>query len=139
MEGIFYIDSSVIIGAYHLSDPHHKRCEEFMRDLSLGKYKGVISIFGLAEIAGFISRNASAKDAKALLELLPFIPNLEVAHAFARVPSERLLELCTERGLSGSDALHVIHAQSFSGVHTVVTLDRDFLKVGDLLEVIVLT
>lgn len=56
-----YIDSCVIVGSYFPDDPNHKVCKKFMDDLVDGKFESVISIFGLAEIGGFISRNSNSE------------------------------------------------------------------------------
>ena len=133
-----YLDSSVLIAAYLSKDPHHEICRQFMRNLSSGHGDGVISIFGLAEVAGYFSRNINPDASQAIALLLRAMPHLTIIPHFVEIPSANLMELCIEYGLSGADALHVIHAQSFLGVDEIVTLDHDFTRVRHLMKVTIL-
>jgi predicted nucleic acid-binding protein len=73
-----YIDSCVIIAAYFPTDSNHKEAEKLMKNIKSGKSKALISIFGLAEIGGFISRNSSSEDAVKFIEELIKLPNFYV-------------------------------------------------------------
>jgi predicted nucleic acid-binding protein len=132
-----YIDSSVIIAAYFPSDPNHKEAEKLMEKVKSGKLEAVISIFGLAEIGGFISRNSSPKDALDFLQELIKIPNLYVWYA---LDFEDFMNSCVaisiSKGLPGADSIHFVSAISIPEVKRLITLDKDFKKVKDMIEVV---
>jgi len=132
-----YIDSSVIIAAYFPSDPNHKEAEKLMKKIKSGKLDAVISIFGLAEIGGFISRNSSPKDALDFLQELIKLPNLYVWYA---LDFEEFMNSCVaisiSKGLSGADSIHFVSAISIPEVKRLVTLDKDFKKVKDMMKVV---
>lgn len=73
-EKMYYVDSSVIIAAYFPNDPLHDVSLRFMDELD----EGIISIFGLAEIGGFISRNSSPEYGMQFIDDLSQLPNLQV-------------------------------------------------------------
>lgn len=104
-----YVDSSVLIGAYFPTDPNHERCKTYMEEVKSGKIKVITSIFSLAEIGGFISRNSTVEDALKYVKELVKIPNLYLWSTF-----------------------------SSSEVKRVVSLDKDFKKVKDLIEILIL-
>lgn len=131
-----YVDSSVVIGAYFPDDPHHKVSKDFMDGLSRGEFSGVISVFGLAEIAGFICRNSNFENAQRfLLELLRF-PHLSVVYAddFGDFMNSVVLSSLA-RGLSGADSMHFTSTLSVTNRDEFVTLDDDFKRVSDNINV----
>jgi predicted nucleic acid-binding protein len=132
-----YIDSSVIIAAYFPSDPNHKEAEKLMEKVKSGKLEAVISIFGLSEIGGFISRNSSPKDALDFLQELIKLPNLYVWYA---LDFKEFMNSCVaisiSKGLSGADSIHFVSAISIPEVKRLITLDKDFKRVKDMIEVV---
>ena len=72
-----YIDSSVVIAAYFPEDPHHEIGLEVIEELEKGK-EGIISIFGVAEIGGFLSRNSSPENSVEFVEELSQLSNFHV-------------------------------------------------------------
>jgi predicted nucleic acid-binding protein len=132
-----YIDSSVIIAAYFPSDPNHKEAEKLMKNIKSRKSEAVISIFGLAEIGGFISRNSSSEDAIKFIEELIKLPNFYVWYA---LDFEEFMNSCVaisiSRGLSGADSIHFVSAISVLEVERFVTFDEDFKKVKDMIKVV---
>ncbi|MHC1624256.1 MAG: hypothetical protein ACXQTR_06690 [Candidatus Methanospirareceae archaeon] len=52
-----YIDSSVFIGAFLPTDTNHKICRRVMDTIIRDRMPTAISVFGLAEIDGFFTRN----------------------------------------------------------------------------------
>lgn len=47
-------------------------------------------------------------------------------------------EIAVVKGLSGADAIHVVSALSVSDVDKIVTLDSDFKKISNMIDVKVL-
>ena len=132
-----YIDSCVIIAAYFPNDPNHEIAEKYFEELKLGKRKGIISIFGICEIAGFISRNSSPEDSLKFIKELIKLPNFYIWYA---LDFKEFMNSCTSlaisRGLSGADSIHAISSLSILEVKRFITLDSHFRKISDLIEVV---
>ncbi|PIV70233.1 MAG: hypothetical protein COS08_01325 [Euryarchaeota archaeon CG01_land_8_20_14_3_00_38_12] len=107
-----------------------------MRKLTNGEFESVISIYGLAEIGGFISRNSNPKNAhEFILELLK-LPNLYISYVMSFDDfMNSVLSVAIARGLSGSDAIHFISALSSLEVEEIITLDYDFDRVADAIKI----
>lgn len=134
-----YIDSSVVIAAYFPEDPHHEIGLEVIEELEKGK-EGVISIFGVAEIGGFLSRNSSPEKSVEFVEELSQLSNFHVWYSSNfRSFFNTVTEIAVIKGLSGADAIHAVSALSVSEVDQIVTLDSDFKKVSDMIDVEILS
>ncbi len=132
-----YIDSCVFIGAYFPDDPNHKVSIEFIEKLNKGEFTGVISIFGLSEIGGFISRNSNPEKAQEFVIELLKLPNLHISYAINFTEfMNSVLMVSIAKGLSGADSIHFIHAISSIEVDEFITLDNDFNKVSTHIKVI---
>ncbi len=131
-EIVIYIDSSVIIAAYFPKDPHHDSALKVMEELD----DGIISVFGLAEIGGFLSRNSSPEESKQFIDDLSRLPKLNVWYSsdFKNFMNT-VTELSVIKGLSGADSIHAVSALSVSEVDRIVTLDSDFTKISDMIDV----
>ncbi len=131
-EIVIYIDSSVIIAAYFPKDPHHDSALTVMEELD----DGIISVFGLAEIGGFLSRNSSPEESKQFIDDLSRLPKLNVWYSsdFKNFMNT-VTELSVIKGLSGADSIHAVSALSVSEVDRIVTLDSDFTKISDMIDV----
>ena len=129
---MIYIDSSVIIAAYFPKDPHHDSALKVMEELD----DGIISVFGLAEIGGFLSRNSSPEESKQFIDDLSRLPKLNVWYSsdFKNFMNT-VTELSVIKGLSGADSIHAVSALSVSEVDRIVTLDSDFTKISDMIDV----
>jgi len=130
------MDSCVIIGSYFPDDPNHEVCKSFMDNLVEGEFECLISIFGLAEIGGFISRNSNPELAKKFTQELLDLPNLHIAYVsgFENFMNSVLL-VSVLKGLSGADAIHLVSALSSVEVDEFVTVDHDFNRVSDMIRV----
>lgn len=136
---VTYLDSSVLIGAYFPGDPHHRVCREHLERVVRGEAQAVTSPFTFAEVGGFISRNASPENARRFVLDLARLPHLTVWHAedFEDFMNTTIA-LASARGLSGADTIHAVSALSCPGVKEILTLDRGFLKIQDLIPVVLL-
>jgi len=134
-----YVDSSVLIGAYFPSDPNHEKCKGYMGKVKSGEIKAITSLFSLAEIGGFISRNSTVENAVEYVNELVKIPNLYVWSTtdFGEFMSV-VVGVSLRFGMSGADSIHVVGAFSSPEVKRIATLDRDFRKVESLIEVLIL-
>ncbi len=138
-ENMQYIDASVIIAAYFSEDPHHKEGLKVMEEIRDGK-EGIISVLGLSGIGGFITRNSTSKDSEKFIEELSKLPNLYIWYSSDfKDFMNTVTELSIITGLSGADAIHAVSALSISEVDKIVTLDSDFNKISDTIEVDVLS
>ncbi|MFO7992355.1 MAG: type II toxin-antitoxin system VapC family toxin [Thermoplasmata archaeon] len=130
-----YIDSSIIIASYFPDDPHHKEGKKVMEDIEKGE-EGIISIFGIAEIGGFLTRNSSPEDSEEFVTQLSRFPNLYIWYTSDfKGFMNTVAELSITKGLSGADAIHAVSALSISEVEKIITLDRDFRKISDSIDV----
>ena len=113
-------------------DPHHDSALKVMEELD----DGIISVFGLAEIGGFLSRNSSPEESKQFIDDLSRLPKLNVWYSsdFKNFMNT-VTELSVIKGLSGADSIHAVSALSVSEVDRIVTLDSDFTKISDMIDV----
>lgn len=125
-----------LFSAYFSNDPHHAECRAFIGELKKESRPFTSSIFALAEVLSFVTRNSSVEYARQIFSELAEIPNLRIAYfEGTREFQDSILTTSLTTGLSGSDALHYIQALSTPEVDEIVTLDHDFKRVSDKIKV----
>lgn len=135
-----YIDSSVFIGAFLPTDPNHKVCRGVMDTMIRDRLPTVISIFGLAEIGGFFTRNISEKVGLKHVTTLQRIENLQIHYAEDYYTfMDSVLAVSVSTGLPGADAIHFVSAISLPEVNEIITLDGHFKRVKDRIKVTILS
>lgn len=106
-----------------------------MEDIDKGE-EGIISIFGIAEIGGFLTRNSSAENSEEFISELSRFPHLYIWYTSDfKGFMNTVTELSITKGLSGADAIHAVSALSISEVDKIITLARDFRKISDSIDV----
>ena len=134
-----YIDSSVFIGAFLPSDPNHKVCRKVIDAIIRDKPPTAISIFGLAEIGGFFTRNIGEKLGLKHVTTLQRMENLQIYYAEDfETFMDSVLAVSVSTGLPGSDAIHFVSAISLPDVDEIITLDGHFKRVKDQIRVTIL-
>ena len=134
-----YIDSSVFIGAFLPTDPNHNVCRRLVDSIIHDRLPTVISVFGLAEIGGFFTRNVSEKVGLKHVTALQRIANLHIHYAEDfETFMDSVLAVSVSTGLPGADAIHFVSAISLPEVDEIVTLDRHFKRVKDQIKVTML-
>ena len=135
-----YIDSSVFIGAFLPTDPNHKVCRSVIDTIIHDRHPTAISVFGLAEIGGFITRNISEKVGLKHVTTLQRMENLQIYYAedFETFMNS-VLAVSVSTGLPGSDAIHFVSAISLPEVNEIITLDHHFKRVEDQIKVTILS
>ncbi len=135
-----YIDSSIFIGAFLPTDPNYKLCRSFIDDAIKGKLPIAISIFGLAEIGGFITRHINEKAGLKHVTALQGIQNLQIYYAedFDTFMNS-VLAVSVSTGLPGADAIHFLSAISLPDVDEVITIDHHFKRVRDKIKITILS
>ena len=134
-----YIDSSVFIGAFLPTDPNHNICRRLVDSIIRDRLPTVISVFGLAEIGGFFTRNVSEKVGLKHVTALQRIENLHIHYAEDfETFMDSVLAVSVSTGLPGADAIHFVSAISLPEVDEIVTLDRHFKRVKDQIKVTML-
>lgn len=134
-----YIDSSVFIGAFLPTDPNHKVCRMAIDTIIRDRLPVATSVFGLAEIGGFFTRNISEKVGLKHVTTLQRIENLQIHYAEDFYTfMESVLAISVSTGLPGADAIHFVSAISLPEVDEIVTLDRHFKRVEDQIKVTIL-
>ena len=135
-----YIDSSVFIGAFLPTDPNHKVCRRVMDTIIRDRLPTAISVFGLAEIGGFFTRNISEKVGLKHVTTLQRIENLQIHYAEDFYTfMDSVLAVSVSTGLPGADAIHFVSAISLPEVNEIITLDRHFKRVKDQIKVSILS
>lgn len=134
-----YIDSSVFIGAFLPDDPNNRVCNEFFENMIRNHITAAISVFGLAEIGGFFTRNIDEKMGLKHVMVLQKMENLQIHYAddFDTFMNS-VLAVSISTGLPGADSIHYVSAISLPDVDEIVTLDRHFKKVKDQIKVNIL-
>ncbi len=134
-----YIDSSVFIGAFLPDDLNNRVCNEFFENMIRNHITAAISVFGLAEIGGFFTRNIDEKMGLKHVMVLQKMENLQIHYAddFDTFMNS-VLAVSISTGLPGADAIHYVSAISLPDVDEIVTLDRHFKKVKDQIKVNIL-
>lgn len=98
------------------------------------------SVFGLAEIDGFFTRNISEKVGLKHVTALQRIENLQIHYAEDFYTfMESVLAVSVSTGLPGADAIHYVSAISLPEVNEIVTLDRHFRRIEDQIGVTILS
>jgi predicted nucleic acid-binding protein len=134
-----YIDSSVFIGAFLPTDPNHNVCRRLVDSIIRDRLPTVISVFGLAEIGGFFTRNVSEKVGLRHVTTLQRIENLHIHYADDfETFMDSVLAVSVSTGLPGADAIHFVSAISLPEVDEIMTLDRHFKRVKDQVKVTML-
>lgn len=136
---MIYIDSSVFIGAFLPTDPNNRVCSDFLENVIENHILAAISVFGLAEIGGFFTRNIDEKIGLKHVMVLQKMEHLQIHYAddFDTFMNS-VLAVSISTGLPGADAIHYVSAISIPDVDEIVTLDRHFKKVKDQIEVNIL-
>jgi len=134
-----YIDSSVFVGAFLPTDPNHQACRKVIDDIVLDKLPAAISIFGLAEIGGFFTRNINQRVGLKHVIALQRMKNLKIYYAddFDSFMNS-VLAVSVSTGLPGADAIHLVSAISLPEVDEIITLDHHFKRVSDQIKVTIL-
>ncbi len=134
-----YIDSSVFIGAFLPNDPNNKVCSEFFENMIKNHIPAAISVFGLAEIGGFFTRNIDENIGLKHVMVLQKMEHLKIHYAddFETFMNS-VLAVSISTGLPGSDAIHYVSAISIPDVDEIITLDGHFKKVKDQITVNIL-
>jgi predicted nucleic acid-binding protein len=135
-----YIDSSVFRGAFLPTDPNHKVSRGVVASIIRDRAPAAISIFGLAEIGGFFTRNISEKVGLKHVTTLQRMENLQMYYAedFETFMNS-VLAVSVSTGLPGADAIHFVSAISLPEVDEIITLDRHFKRVKDQIKVTILS
>lgn len=134
-----YIDSSVFIGAFLPTDPNYNICRGVINTMIRDRFPAATSVFGLAEIGGFFTRNISEEVGLKHVTTLQWIENLQIHYAEDFYTfMDSVLAVSVSTGLSGADAIHYISAISLPEVNEIVTLDRHFRRVKDQIKVTIL-
>jgi len=134
-----YIDASVVIASYFPDDPHHKEGLKVMEEIQNG-VEGIISIFGIAEIGGFLTRNSSTEESEEFIMELSKFPNFYIWYSSNfKDFMNTVTELSIMTGLSGADSIHAVSALSISDVDKIITLDSDFNKISESIDVEILS
>lgn len=134
-----YIDSSVFIAAFLLTDPNHKVCRGVLDTMIRDRLPAAISVFGLAEIGGFFTRNINEKVGLKHVITLQRMENLQIHYADDfETFMDSVLAVSVSTGLPGADAVHFVSAISLPEVIEIITLDRHFRKVRDQIKVTIL-
>ena len=76
-----YIDSSVFVATFLPTDPNHKVCRGVMDTMIHDRLPTAISVFGLAEIGGFFTRNTNEKMGLKYVRTLQRMENLQIHYA----------------------------------------------------------
>lgn len=135
-----YIDSSVFICAFLPTDPNPNVCRRVIDAIIQDRLPTAISIFGLAEMGGFFSRNISEKVGLIHVTASQWIENLQIHYADDFYTfMDSVLAVSVSTGLRGADAILFVAAISLPEVSEIVTLDGHFKRVKDQIEVTVLT
>jgi predicted nucleic acid-binding protein len=134
-----YLDTSILIAAYIPHDKNHQVAENFIADLVKQEEKFIVSIFTLAELAGYFSRNHSPDKSSEVIQALLKLENIVIMY-FENTQDfqNSLLATCTETGLSGADAIHYLQTISNNQADELVTLDKDFKRVASKIKVRIL-
>jgi len=134
-----YIDSSVFVGAFLPTDPNHQACRKVIDDIVLDKLPAAISIFGLAEIGGFFTRNINQRVGLKHVIALQRMKNLKIYYAddFDSFMNS-VLAVSVSTSLPGADAIHLVSAISLPEVDEIITLDHHFKRVSDQIKVTIL-
>ena len=134
-----YIDSSVFVGAFLPTDPNHQACRKVIDDIVLDKLPAAISIFGLAEIGGFFTRNINQRVGLKHVTALQRMENLKIYYAddFDSFMNS-VLAVSVSTGLPGADAIHLVSAISLPEVDEIITLDHHFKRVSEQIKVTIL-
>ena len=99
-----YIDSSVFIGAFLPTDPNHNVCRRLVDRIIHDRLATVISVFGLAEIGGFFTRNVGEKVGLKHITALQRIGNLHIHYAEDfETFMDSVLAVSVSTGLPGAD------------------------------------
>ncbi len=134
-----YIDSSVFIGAFLPTDPNHKVCHDFIEGVVLNRVPVAISVFGLAEIGGFYTRNIDEKIGLKHVVAIQKMEHLQIYYAEGfDIFMDSVLAVSVSTGLPAADSIHFISAMSIPDVDEIVTLDRHFKRVMNQIKVNIL-
>jgi len=108
-----YIDSSVFICAFPPTDPNPNVCQWVIDAIARDRLPTALSIFGLAEMGGFFSRNISEKVGLKHVTASPRIENLQIHYADDFYTfMDSVLAVSVSTGLRGADAIHFVAAIS---------------------------
>ena len=135
-----YIDSSVFVATFLPTDPNHKVCRGVMDTMIHDRLPTAISVFGLAEIGGFFTRNTNEKMGLKYVRTLQRMENLQIHYADDfETFMDSVLAVSASTGLPAADAIHFVSAISLPEVIEILTLDRHFRRVRDQIKVTILT
>ena len=112
-----YVDSSVFIGAFLPKDPNHNVCIEFIENVTRNHIPIAISVFGLAEIGGFFTRNIDEKSGSKHVIAIQKMEHLQVHYAkgFDNFMNS-VLAVSVSIGMPGAYAVHFVSAISIPDV-----------------------
>lgn len=127
------VDASVFISLLVPTDVHHERCVTWLRErLANGESLIAPSIF-LPEVGGAISRRTSDANGRSALITLRRVRTLRLVPVDAKLAA-LAADIAVEHGVRGADALYAAVATSLA--IPLVTLDHDFRRVAELVEVV---